>query len=70
MSAGVIEGFDPCPSGVYLIDAAEREQILRQGAFPPELTVAVLDGTEAATRAGFFLQLARTLCFPDYFWHN
>ena len=70
MSADVTGASDRCPSGVYLIDAAEREQILHQGAFPPEFAVAVLDGTEAATRAGFFHQLARTLRFPDYFGHN
>ena len=63
-------GSDRCPSGVYLIDAAEREQILRQGAFPYGFAVAVLDGAEVATRAGFFHQLARRLHFPDYFGHN
>ena len=61
---------DHCPSGVYLIDAAEREQVLRHGAFPPEFAVAVLDGAAAATRAGFFQELARALRFPDYFGHN
>lgn len=70
MSADVTEGSDRCPSGVYLIDAAERGQILRQGAFPPELAVAVLDGTDAATRAGFFEEIARVLRFPEYFGHN
>jgi RNAse (barnase) inhibitor barstar len=70
LSADESGGSERCPSGVYLIDAAERGQILRQGTFPPDLAVAVLDGTEAATRAGFFHQLARTLCFPDYFGHN
>ena len=45
-------------------------RILRQDAFPPELAVAVLDGTEAATRAGFFMSLPCTLRFPDYFGNN
>ena len=64
------EGADRCPSGVYLIDGAEREQILRQGALPPELAVVVLAGTVAATRAGFFQEIAGRLHFPDYFGHN
>jgi RNAse (barnase) inhibitor barstar len=59
-----------CPSGVYLIDAAEREQVLRHGAFPAEFAIAVLDGTDAATRSGFFQELARSLDFPDYFGRN
>jgi hypothetical protein len=59
-----------CPSGVYLIDAAERERVVRHDAFPPEFAVAVLDGAEAATRAGIFRELARALRFPDYFGHN
>ena len=61
---------DHCPSGVYLIDAAERERVLRHGAFPREFAVAVLDGAVAATRAGFFQELACALRFPDYFGHN
>jgi hypothetical protein len=61
---------DHCPSGVYLIDAAEREQVMRHGAFPAEFAIAVLDGTEARTRAGFFQELARVLHFPDYFGRN
>jgi hypothetical protein len=59
-----------CPSGVYLIDAAEREQVLRHGAFPAEFAIAVLDGTDAATRSGFFQAIARSLHFPDYFGRN
>ena len=59
-----------CPSGVYLIDAAEREQVLHHDAFPAEFAVAVLDGNIAATRAGFFQDIARALRFPDYFGHN
>jgi RNAse (barnase) inhibitor barstar len=61
---------DHCPSGVYLIDAAERERVLRPGAFPSDFAVAVLDGAAAATRAGFFQELARALRFPDYFGRN
>ena len=61
---------DPCPSGVYLIDAAGRERVLRPDAFPPEFAVAVLDGNKAATRAGFFEEIARALRFPDYFGRN
>jgi RNAse (barnase) inhibitor barstar len=59
-----------CPSGVYLIDAAEREQVLHHDAFPAEFAIAVLDGTDAATRSGFFQELARSLDFPDYFGRN
>jgi len=70
MSTDVTGESNRCPSGVYLIDAAEREQILRQGSFPSELAIAVLDGTDAATRSGFFQELARSLDFPDYFGHN
>jgi hypothetical protein len=61
---------DSCSSGVYVIDAAQREQVLRHDAFPPEFAVAVLDGTAASTRAGFFQEIARVLHFPDYFGHN
>jgi hypothetical protein len=61
---------DHCPSGVYLIDAAARERVLRHSAFPREFAVAVLDGAAAATRAEFFQELARALRFPDYFGHN
>jgi hypothetical protein len=61
---------DHCPSGVYLIDAAERERILRHDAFPSEFAVAVLDGNEAATRTGFFEEIDRALRFPDYFGRN
>ena len=61
---------DRCPSGVYHIDVAERDQVLHHGAFPPEFTVAVLDGTAAGTRAEFFQELARVLHFPDYFGRN
>ena len=59
-----------CPSGVYRIDAAERDQVLHHGAFPPAFAVAVLDGRAAATRAGFFQELSLALHFPDYFGHN
>ena len=61
---------DRCSSGVYLIDAAERERVLRLDVFPPEFAVAVLDGHKAATRAGFFQELAGALRFPDYFGRN
>ena len=70
MSTDVTADSDRCPSGVYLIDAAEREQVLRHDAFPPEFAVAVLDGNEAGTRAGFFQEIARALHFPDYFGRN
>jgi len=59
-----------CPSGVYLIDAVEREQVLRHDPFPAAFAVAVLDGTKANTRAEFFHQIASALRFPDYFGHN
>ena len=61
---------DHCPSGVYLIDAAARERMVPQGAFPPDLAVAVLDGAAASTRAGFFQELAQALHFPEYFGRN
>ena len=61
---------DRCPSGVYLIDAAERDRVLSREVFPPDFAIAVLDGTEASTRAGVFQELARALHFPDYFGHN
>jgi RNAse (barnase) inhibitor barstar len=61
---------DRYPSGVYLIDAAQRELSLRRGTFPAEFIIAVLDGTNAATRAGFFQEIARVLSFPDYFGRN
>ena len=70
MSADVTGDSDRCPSGVYLIDAAEREQVLRRDAFPADFAIAVLDGTDAATRAGFFQDIARALHFPDYFGRN
>jgi hypothetical protein len=61
---------DRCPSGVYLIDAAERERVLRHDAFSPEFAVAVLDGNRAGTRAEFFQEIARALRFPNYFGRN
>jgi RNAse (barnase) inhibitor barstar len=61
---------DRYPSGIYLIDAVECEQVLRHGAFPASFAIAVLNGTEAATRARFFREIARGLHFPDYFGHN
>ena len=70
MGRDVTGDSDRCPSGVYLIDATEREQVLRGGAFPAEFAIAVLDGTAAGTRAGFFEELARAFRFPDYFGHN
>ena len=70
MSAEVTGGSDRCPSGVYLIDAAEREQVLHDGTFPADFAIAVLDGTDAATRSGFFQAIASSLHFPDYFGHN
>src|SRR3954454_8166469 len=59
-----------CPSGVYLIDAVQRKQALHHGTFPAEFAIAVLDGTDAATRSGFFQELARGLHFPDFFGRN
>jgi RNAse (barnase) inhibitor barstar len=59
-----------CSSGVYLIDASERERILGGDAFPPGYFTAVLDGAAAGSRAGFFTEIARELRFPDYFGHN
>jgi hypothetical protein len=70
VGVGTSEDGDGCPSGVYRIDVAERDQVLHHGAFPPEFAVAVLDGNNAGTRAGFFQELARALRFPDYFGHN
>jgi len=61
---------DRCPPGIYLIDAAQREEILGHGAFPPDFDMAVLNGDDAGTRAGFFQELARALRFPDYFGRN
>jgi hypothetical protein len=70
MSTDVTGDSDLCPSGVYLIDAAERERVLRYDAFPSEFAVAVLDGNKAGTRAGFFQEIAGALHFPDYFGRN
>src|SRR3954466_5712546 len=70
MDTEVTGDADRCPSGVYLIDAAQREQVLGHDAFPAAFAIAVLDGTDAATRAGFFLEIARGLHFPDYFGRN
>jgi RNAse (barnase) inhibitor barstar len=70
MSTEVTGDFARCSSGVYLIDAAERERVLRHDAFPPELAVAILDGNKAGTRAGFFQEISGALRFPDYFGRN
>ena len=71
LSATTVTGdCDRCPSGVYLIDATQREQVLRLRALPPEFAVAVLDGAAAGTRVGFFQELASALRFPGYFGHN
>jgi hypothetical protein len=59
-----------CPSGVYQIDEHERSLVLAGTAFPKNYTVAVLDGENAGSRAGFFTEIARALRFPDYFGHN
>ena len=70
MGTDVAGDCDHCPSGVYLIDAVERDQVLRHGAFPPEFVVVFLDGTKAGSRAGFFQEISHALRFPDYFGHN
>ena len=70
MGTDVIGECDRCPSGVYLIDAAERDQALRHGAFPAEFVVVVLDGAAAGSRTGFFQEISHALRFPDYFGHN
>jgi RNAse (barnase) inhibitor barstar len=66
----VTGGSDRCPSGVYVIDEAERERVLRHGAFPPGFVLAILDGAAVDSRARFFQELAQALRFPDYFGHN
>jgi hypothetical protein len=43
---------DHCPSGVYVIDAAERERVLHHGVFPPDFAVAVLDGAGPPLKPG------------------
>ena len=70
MGTDVTDDVGRCLSGVYLIDAVEREQVLRHDAFPAAFAVAVLDGTKANTRAEFFHQIASALRFPDYLGHN
>jgi hypothetical protein len=63
-------GVEGCSSGVYLIDAAQRQRILAGEAFPPGFFVAVIDGERAGSRAGIFTEMARVLRFPDYFGRN
>jgi RNAse (barnase) inhibitor barstar len=70
VGADVTGHSDHCPSGLYLIDAAERDRVLSHDVFPPDFAIAVLDGDVAGTRAGFFQEIARVLHFPDYFGHN
>jgi hypothetical protein len=59
-----------CAPGIYLIDEAERAEILNGGMFPPDYVVAILDGVAAGSREGFFTEIARVLHFPDYFGRN
>jgi RNAse (barnase) inhibitor barstar len=55
---------------MYRIDDAARQRVRAGDVFPPGWAVAILDGAEADTRAGFFTAIARELRFPDYFGHN
>jgi RNAse (barnase) inhibitor barstar len=55
---------------MYRIDDAARQRVRAGDVFPPGWAVAILDGAEAGTRAGFFTAIARELRFPDYFGHN
>ena len=64
------DGAFACPSGVYLIDDAERARLIASGVLPGDVRLAVLDGDAAASRAGFFAEAARALRLPDYFGHN
>jgi RNAse (barnase) inhibitor barstar len=67
-----VHAVDParCPSGVYLIDGAQRDRIVRGDAFPPRLHLAVLDRKIASSREALFAEIARTMRFPAYFGHN
>src|SRR3954470_18045970 len=70
MSTAETADCDRCSPGIYTIDAAQREAVLRAEAFPKDFDTAVLNGDVAGTRAGFFQEIARVLHFPDYFGHN
>jgi hypothetical protein len=59
-----------CLPGMYRIDAEARQRVIAGDAFPEAYFIAVLDGEEAGTRAGFFTEIARKLRFPDYFGRN
>jgi RNAse (barnase) inhibitor barstar len=59
-----------CKSGMYRIDAETRQRVVAGQVFPPGYVVAVLDGERAASREGFFTEIARELSFPDYFGRN
>jgi RNAse (barnase) inhibitor barstar len=59
-----------CESGVYTIDDEQRIGLLRGDLAPAGLQVAVVDGQVAVDRNGIFDELARTMCFPDYFGRN
>jgi RNAse (barnase) inhibitor barstar len=70
MGTDVAGDCDHCPSGVYLIDGAARERILRHGAFPSGFAVVALDGAAAGSRTGFFQEISHALRFPAYFGRN
>lgn len=66
------DALDPilCPSGVYLIDAKQRDRVVSGHAFPPGFRVAVLGGKAVSGRETFFTEVAHALGFPDYFGRN
>ena len=70
MGASAGDRDEACPSGVYLINEAQRVRILAGEAFPSSLRVARLDGEAARDRETFFTEIARILVFPDYFGRN
>ncbi len=60
----------PCPAGIYLVDAGQRDRIVAPTESPASTAVVVLDGTVSRSREGFFTEIARAMHFPDYFGRN
>jgi hypothetical protein len=58
------------PSGVYRIDAVQRQRIEAGEAVPPGTRMIALNGDSADTREAFFTEIAQALYFPDHFGRN
>jgi RNAse (barnase) inhibitor barstar len=63
-------GEPECGSGVYLIDATRRDELLHRPVTSAGPSLVILDGEAVTGRDAFFRAIARSMSFPDYFGQN